>query len=853
MSTPARLLTRAFEFEATDDKQHGDGRTLEGYAAVFDEPTEIDSWEGRFVETIARGAFRKTLREGEPVLQFDHGKDPRTGTVPIGSFQKLSEDDRGLSVQARLFDNPVVEPIRQAIEGRAIKGMSFRFRVTRDEWRDNVGKLLKGNEIDELLWHPGDRGPLQRTIKEVQLFELGPVVHPAYTSTTVGVRSLTEEDRKAIAAEYARTAAADEETRVSDKPWSQFSQADYTIEQWRRATLIAVKGSQSDNKEDYKLPVREPDGTLNRNGVHAAAQRIGQVEGVSPEKVRAAARKLVSHYRNDLNEDPPESLLSLAGMSSSKSDDTKSTDPEEASDAVPERGTSENTPAEPASVDAAHRGTSAPPEKQPAAKPASRKEQPPMADDRMTVEEREARKSEIKARLAEIDQEYSGAELPEDIQREWGELDEEFDAHERAIEAANVRRERLRSLAGDGEQGRTLRGSDTGRKSVRRPDNIYDLTEIRNMARSMDEVAQLYRDNAMRAAEQVKSYGNGVDRAKAQERLERLLCSVDDEQGNLARRILTTGSPQYERAFFKAVRNGGRGLTSEEDRALSLGVDAEGGFAVPFMLDPSVILTSDGVVNPLRRVARQVQIVGKEWQGITSAGITVSRAAESAEATDNSPTIAQPTVRAKKVHAFVELTQEIDQDWAALRSELTMMLNDAKETEEAAAFVTGDGLGENPSGVVNTLAASSEVAAGPAFTVSDLYALEEALGARFRARAAFLANKATYNKIRQFDTQGGADLWVRLGAGQPGELIGYPALESTEMTTDVSTAGSRYLLFGDFQQFLIVDRVGMSVELVPHLFGVNRRPVGKRGIYAMWRNSSKILVDNAFRVLEASA
>lgn len=63
----------------------------------------------------------------------------------------------------------------------------------------------------------------------------------------------------------------------------------------------------------------------------------------------------------------------------------------------------------------------------------------------------------------------------------------------------------------------------------------------------------------------------------------------------------------------------------------------------------------------------------------------------------------------------------------------------------------------------------------------------------------------------------------------------------------------RYLLFGDFSQFLIVDRVGMSVELVPHLFGSNQRPTGQRGIYAVWRNNSKILTDNAFRVLHKAA
>ena len=102
------------------------------------------------------------------------------------------------------------------------------------------------------------------------------------------------------------------EAMVSNKPWSDFSQADYTIEQWRRACLIGPD-EPSDRKEDYKLPVREPDGTLNRNAVHAAAARIGQVDAPAPV-VKRAARRLVALYRNQLDEEPPESLLRLAGM-----------------------------------------------------------------------------------------------------------------------------------------------------------------------------------------------------------------------------------------------------------------------------------------------------------------------------------------------------------------------------------------------------------------------------------------------------------------------------------------------------------------------------------------------------------
>jgi predicted phage gp36 major capsid-like protein len=44
-------------------------------------------------------------------------------------------------------------------------------------------------------------------------------------------------------------------------------------------------------------------------------------------------------------------------------------------------------------------------------------------------------------------------------------------------------------------------------------------------------------------------------------------------------------------------------------------------------------------------------------------------------------------------------------------------------------------------------------------------------------------------------------------------------------------------------------RIGMNIEIVSHHMGSNQRPLGQRGIYAMWRNASTVLDANAFRVL----
>jgi 2'-5' RNA ligase len=108
----------------------------------------------------------------------------------------------------------------------------------------------------------------------------------------------------------------------SDKPWSQFTQADYTPEQWRKACLIhedPAEGQDPDAKSLGKLPVAEPDGTLNRNGIHAAAGRLHAVSS-SAEMKQAAAKKLVALYRQ-MDEEPPDSLLAEAGVTRAESFD----------------------------------------------------------------------------------------------------------------------------------------------------------------------------------------------------------------------------------------------------------------------------------------------------------------------------------------------------------------------------------------------------------------------------------------------------------------------------------------------------------------------------------------------------
>lgn len=101
---------------------------------------------------------------------------------------------------------------------------------------------------------------------------------------------------------------------ISNRAWGQFAESDYSLEQWHRACLIHEHEVEPTAKAQCKLPVREPDGTLNRNGVHAAAATLAGARGgvrTSAENKRRAARTLLRLYR-ELDEEPPESIRRIA-------------------------------------------------------------------------------------------------------------------------------------------------------------------------------------------------------------------------------------------------------------------------------------------------------------------------------------------------------------------------------------------------------------------------------------------------------------------------------------------------------------------------------------------------------------
>jgi len=251
-------------------EKSGDPGTLTGWASVYNVVDQQD-------DVVVPGAFRKTLgiwRTSKRVipLTMDH---QNTAEGVIGSLVKADDTTYGLKTTFAFSSTSKAQDIRAKAREGHLNGLSIWGAIHQKAMDTVAGKSV-------------------RLLKEVGLSFVGLTPMPA------------NEDSLVLTAKAA-----------SDKPWEQFTAADYTPEQWARACLIDTGEGNATAKSRHKLPVREPDGTVNRAGAHAAAGILAGARGgvdATPEQKAAAAKTLVKIYKSDLAEDPPGSLLKAAGM-----------------------------------------------------------------------------------------------------------------------------------------------------------------------------------------------------------------------------------------------------------------------------------------------------------------------------------------------------------------------------------------------------------------------------------------------------------------------------------------------------------------------------------------------------------
>lgn len=394
--------------------------------------------------------------------------------------------------------------------------------------------------------------------------------------------------------------------------------------------------------------------------------------------------------------------------------------------------------------------------------------------------------------------------------------------------------------------------------------NPWNLDGMRTIGQDPDTVAAEYKARALDACSKMTMTSDTIRQAGV-----RMIERWDDTDAKMSQLVLGISDPNYVRAFSKQARTDGNAhdLTPDEtraiarvrylQRAMSL-TDASGGYLVPFQLDPTLIIAANGSVNQIRQVARQVVATGDTWNGVSAGAVVWNYAAEAAPAPDRAPTLAQPSIPIHKAQGFVPISMEALADAANIAAEVGQLLAFGRDVLEAEAFAVGTGTGQ-PTGIVTSLIGSGSIvlaASDTAIAAGDIYKVQGALPARYRNQptTAWLGNNLIYNMIRGF----GQDMWGSLADGRQQTLLGRPVLESENMDGVISAGADYVLIHGDFSNYVIADRVGMTVEFIPHLFqqavagsGFGQ-PTGQRGWLAYVRHGADSVNDAGFRMLNVN-
>ena len=156
------------------DESDGEPK-VEGYPAMFDKYSED---LGGFVERIAPGAFKKSLKNGADVRAlWNHDQNFVLGRTKSGTV-KLREDDKGLYMINRPPNTQWARDLMVSIGRKDVTQMSFGFWVVDDEWKERKDK------------------PPVRTLNEVELVDVSVVTFPAYPDTKVALISMEAWQKK---------------------------------------------------------------------------------------------------------------------------------------------------------------------------------------------------------------------------------------------------------------------------------------------------------------------------------------------------------------------------------------------------------------------------------------------------------------------------------------------------------------------------------------------------------------------------------------------------------------------------------------------------------------------------------
>jgi HK97 family phage major capsid protein len=392
------------------------------------------------------------------------------------------------------------------------------------------------------------------------------------------------------------------------------------------------------------------------------------------------------------------------------------------------------------------------------------------------------------------------------------------------------------------------------------------------------------RDQHYRLLEAQTAAQRNVERSIDREGEVRALSNADAPRGDRLQKFIA--SDEYRSAFSRYLRLGMKDLTPAEQRAMTEGTAADGGY-LPAKEFLSTLIEKRFLSNAMRAVANIIPLGTFETEitienayptaGYVAEGIAIGAAGQTPTAPgETSPTFSNLILKPKTMRVFTKVSNELLADAGTrgpnfnVEAILARQYGKVMGEKEENAFVVGTGTGM-PKGCF-AYTGGSEVgaittAAGntTTFTIQNLLDVVTTLKRQYRANAKWVMTDAVFSKIRSLlmvqsantaATSNRTDAYApfawslgdgRLQDGEPDRLFGFPVVCVAQ--GNAVSAGNVVAAFGDFSYYHIGEREGVSIKVAREAY----LETNQTGVFAFARHDAAMSVYEAFKYLKMAA
>jgi len=363
-------------------------------------------------------------------------------------------------------------------------------------------------------------------------------------------------------------------------------------------------------------------------------------------------------------------------------------------------------------------------------------------------------------------------------------------------------------------------------------------TDIKDFEQVAQELGQQF--EAFKKANDKKLEAVTQEKAKLSEQVDSLnekLGELDRLKSQLQEELKTVKRPAnekqadtaYKEAFVRFVRKGEEGQELRS-KAAQVGVDADGGYAVPEELDRNILELLKST-SPMRQVCSLITVGTPQYKRNVNLGGAGAGWVDETEARPetSTPKLTQISADIHEIYANPQATQQsLDDVYFNVENWISGEVTRAFNTHEGEAFLTGNGA-KKPKGLLSApmddktdatrdFGKLQFVKNGHASELKSdaLLALIYALQVGYQGSARWMMQTLTLFEVRKLKDSQGNYLWQPgLQAGQPSSLLGFGIVTNEDMPA--IGANRTPIIFGDFARaYTIIDRIGTRMLRDPY-------------------------------------